>query len=133
MGKAGSKGAPRFCLVGDLHYAPAVTPFLMTMMSFPGAKVLTTSADCQWSSNCSQRSLLNDPDFQAHMAKEPRFGEAVSYLETGVIEPQLAGQQAVRDILEDAYIKIVNGEDVKATLDEAASLATEAFKRKGGE
>jgi ABC-type glycerol-3-phosphate transport system substrate-binding protein len=80
-----------------------------------------------------QRSLLNDPDFQAYMAKEPRYGEAVSYLETGVIEPQLAGQQAVRDILEDAYLKILNGEDVQATLDEAASLATEAFKRKGGQ
>jgi ABC-type glycerol-3-phosphate transport system substrate-binding protein len=79
------------------------------------------------------RSMLNDPDFQAHMAKEPRYGEAVMYLETGVIEPQLAGQQAVRDILEDAYLKIINGEDVQATLDEAATLATEAFQRKGGQ
>jgi multiple sugar transport system substrate-binding protein/sn-glycerol 3-phosphate transport system substrate-binding protein len=79
------------------------------------------------------RSLLNDADFQAYMDKNPRYAEAVSYLETGVIEPQLAGQQAVRDILEDAYIKVINGEDVQATLDEAAGLATEAFKRKGGE
>ncbi|MBN1642371.1 MAG: extracellular solute-binding protein [Anaerolineae bacterium] len=78
-----------------------------------------------------QRSLLNDADVQAYLAANPRYAEAVSYLETGVIEPQLAGQQAVRDILEDAYIKIINGEDVQATLDEAASLATEAFKRKG--
>jgi len=80
-----------------------------------------------------QRSLLNDADFKAHTAKDPRYGEAVSYLETGVIEPQLAGQQAVRDILEDAYLKILNGEDVQVTLDEAAKLATEAFKRKGGQ
>jgi ABC-type glycerol-3-phosphate transport system substrate-binding protein len=79
------------------------------------------------------RSMLNDSDFQIHTATNPRYGEAVSYLETGVIEPQLAGQQAVRDILEDAYIKIINGEDVKATLDEADKLATEAFKRKGGQ
>jgi hypothetical protein len=54
-------------------------------------------------------------------------------LETGVIEPQLAGQQAVRDVLEDAYIKVINGEDVQSTLDQAAQLATEAFKRKGGQ
>jgi len=80
-----------------------------------------------------QRSLVNDSDFKAHMDKNPRYGEAVSYLETGVIEPQLAGQQAVRDILEDAYLKILNGEDVQATLDEGAKLATEAFKRKGGQ
>jgi ABC-type glycerol-3-phosphate transport system substrate-binding protein len=80
-----------------------------------------------------QRSLLNDAEFKAYLGEEPRFAEAVNYLETGVIEPQLAGQQAVRDILEDAYIKILNGEDVQATLDEAAQLATEAFKRKGGQ
>ena len=55
------------------------------------------------------------------------------YLETGVIEPQLAGQQAVRDILEDAYIKIINGEDVQATLDEATGSADEAFQLKGGQ
>jgi ABC-type glycerol-3-phosphate transport system substrate-binding protein len=78
-----------------------------------------------------QRSMLNDADFKAYLDKNPRFGEAVSYLETGVIEPQLAGQQAVRDVLEDAYLKILNGEDVQSTLDEAAKLATEAFKRKG--
>jgi multiple sugar transport system substrate-binding protein len=83
--------------------------------------------------NPIHRSMLNDPDFQALTAKNPRYGESVSYLETGVIEPQLAGQQAVRDILEDAYLKIINGEDVQATLDEAAKLATEAFKRKGGQ
>jgi multiple sugar transport system substrate-binding protein len=80
-----------------------------------------------------QRSLLDDPDFQAYLEENPRYAEAVSYLETGVIEPQLAGQQAVRDILEDAYIKILNGEDVQATLDEAANLATESFQRKGGQ
>ena len=79
------------------------------------------------------RSMLNDADFKAYMDKDPRYGESVLYLDIGVIEPQLAGQQAVRDILEDAYIKIINGEDVQATLDEAANLATEAFKRKGGQ
>jgi ABC-type glycerol-3-phosphate transport system substrate-binding protein len=79
------------------------------------------------------RSLQDDPEFQAHLAENPRYAEAVDLLETGVIEPQLAGQQAVRDILEDAYIKVINGEDVQATLDEAARLATEAFKRKGGQ
>ncbi len=80
-----------------------------------------------------QRSMLNDPEFKAYLEKHPRYAEAVNLLETGVIEPQLAGQQAVRDILEDAYLKILNGEDVQATLDEAAKLATEAFKRKGGQ
>jgi ABC-type glycerol-3-phosphate transport system substrate-binding protein len=79
------------------------------------------------------RSMQNDAGFQAHLGKNPRYAEAVALLETGVIEPQLAGQQAVRDILEDAYIKVINGEDVQATLDEAAGLATEAFKRKGGQ
>ena len=44
-----------------------------------------------------------------------------------------AGQQAARDILEDAYIKIINGEDVQATLDEAEKLITEAFQRKGAQ
>ncbi|MBN1582623.1 MAG: extracellular solute-binding protein [Anaerolineae bacterium] len=83
--------------------------------------------------NPIHRSMLNDPDFKALIEKDPRYGESVSFLETGVIEPQLAGQQAVRDILEDAYLKIINGEDVKATLDEAATLATEAFKRKGAQ
>lgn len=80
-----------------------------------------------------QRSLLGDAEFKAYLDKNPRYAEAVSYLETGVIEPQLAGQQAVRDILEDAYIKIINGEDAQATLDEAAKLATEAFQRKGAQ
>ncbi len=80
-----------------------------------------------------QRSMLQDPEFLAYIEKHPRYGEAVQYLGIGVIEPQLAGQQAVRDILEDAYLKIINGEDVQATLDEAAKLATEAFKRKGGQ
>ncbi len=79
------------------------------------------------------RSMQSDAEFQAYLSKNPRYSEAVDLLETGVIEPQLAGQQAVRDILEDAYIKVVNGEDVQATLDEAAGLATEAFKRKGGQ
>jgi ABC-type glycerol-3-phosphate transport system substrate-binding protein len=79
------------------------------------------------------RSMQNDPEFQAYLSENPRYAEAVALLETGVIEPQLAGQQAVRDILEDAYIKVINGEDVQATLDEAAALATEAFKRKGGQ
>jgi ABC-type glycerol-3-phosphate transport system substrate-binding protein len=79
------------------------------------------------------RSMQDDPEFQAYLAENPRYSEAVDLLETGVIEPQLAGQQAVRDILEDAYIKVINGEDVQATLDEAEDLATEAFKRKGGE
>jgi ABC-type glycerol-3-phosphate transport system substrate-binding protein len=79
------------------------------------------------------RSMQNDAEFQAYLGENPRYAEAVALLETGVIEPQLAGQQAVRDILEDAYIKVINGEDVQATLDEAAALATEAFKRKGGQ
>ena len=79
------------------------------------------------------RSMQSDPEFQAYLTKYPRDAEAVALLETGVIEPQLAGQQAVRDILEDAYIKVLNGEDVQATLDKAAQLATEAFKRKGGQ
>jgi hypothetical protein len=39
----------------------------------------------------------------------------------------------VRDILEDAYIRILNGEDVQTVLDEAAALANEAFKLKGGQ
>jgi len=80
-----------------------------------------------------QRSMLDDPELQAYLEANPRYAEAVSYLETGVIEPQLAGQQAVRDVLEDAYIKILSGEPVQATLDEAAALATEAFQRKGAQ
>jgi len=79
------------------------------------------------------RSMQSDAEFQAYLKENPRYAEAVALLETGVIEPQLAGQQAVRDVLEDAHIKILNGEDVQATLDEAAQLATEAFKRKGGQ
>jgi len=77
--------------------------------------------------------MQNDADFQAYLSESPRYAEAVALLETGVIEPQLAGQQAVRDVLEDAYIKVINGEDVQSTLDQAAQLATEAFKRKGGQ
>jgi ABC-type glycerol-3-phosphate transport system substrate-binding protein len=79
------------------------------------------------------RSMLDDADLKAHLEKNPQFAEAVMYLGIGVVEPQLAGQQAVRDILEDAYLKVINGEDVKATLDAAAAEATEAFKRKGGQ
>ena len=52
-------------------------------------------------------------------------------LEIGVIEPQLAGQQAVRDILEDAYLRIIGGEDVQTVLDDGAALADEAFQLKG--
>ncbi len=79
------------------------------------------------------RSMQNDAEFQSYLSESPRYAEAVALLETGVIEPQLAGQQAVRDVLEDAYIKVINGEDVQSTLDQAAQLATEAFKRKGGQ
>ncbi len=83
-----------------------------------------------------QISLLADPDVQAYMAKDSttqRWGEAVAQLEIGVIEPQLAGQQAVRGILEDAFIRIINGEDVQTVLDEAKALADEQFQLKGGQ
>jgi len=83
-----------------------------------------------------QKSLLADPDVQAYMAKDAttqRWAEAVAQLEIGVIEPQLAGQQAVRNILEDAFLRIINGEDVQTVLDEAAALADEAFQLKGGQ
>jgi ABC-type glycerol-3-phosphate transport system substrate-binding protein len=81
-----------------------------------------------------QISLAADPDVLAYIAeKEPRWGEAVAQLEIGVIEPQLAGQQAVRDILEDAYVRIINGEDVQTVLDEAKALADEQFQLKGGQ
>jgi hypothetical protein len=39
----------------------------------------------------------------------------------------------VRDILEDAYLRIINGEDVQTVLDEAKALADEAFQLKGGQ
>jgi ABC-type glycerol-3-phosphate transport system substrate-binding protein len=83
-----------------------------------------------------QRSLAADPDVQAHIEKSyynQRWGETVAQLEIGVIEPQLAGQQAVRDILEDAYLRIIGGEDVQTVLDEAKALADEAFQLKGGQ
>jgi multiple sugar transport system substrate-binding protein len=75
------------------------------------------------------RSALDDPEFAAYVAEHPRYGEAVGCLDDGVIEPQLAGQQAVRAILEDVYVKILNGEDVRATLEGAAQRASEAFQR----
>lgn len=78
-----------------------------------------------------QKSLVADSDLKAYVGKEPRWGEAVDQLEIGVIEPQLAGQQAVRDILEDAYLRIINGEDVKTVLDEAKAAADEQFQLKG--
>jgi peptide/nickel transport system substrate-binding protein len=81
-----------------------------------------------------QRSLAEDADVKAHIEASyynQRWGEAVAQLEIGVIEPQLAGQQAVRDILEDAYLRIINGEDVQTVLDEGAALASEAFQLKG--
>ena len=79
------------------------------------------------------RSLLDDPQFIAYLEANPRYAEAVSYLEMGVIEPQLAGQQAVRAILENVYLEIINGRDVQATLDESARLATRMFRDKGGQ
>ena len=80
-----------------------------------------------------QKSLLDDPDVQAYAAKDPRWAEIFSQIGIGVVEPQLAGQQAVRDILEDALLRILNGEDVQATLDDGAARGTEEFKRKGGQ
>ena len=81
-----------------------------------------------------QRSLAADPDVLTYIEeKEPRWGEAVAQLEIGVIEPQLAGQQAVRKILEDAFVYIINGEDVQTVLDEAKALADEQFQLKGGQ
>ena len=65
------------------------------------------------------------------MAENPRWGEIYAQLGIGVIEPQLAGQQAVRDVFEDAYTRIMNGEDVQTVLDEAKTLADEAFQLKG--
>ena len=83
-----------------------------------------------------QRSLAADPDVLAYIEKSyqnQRWGEAVAQLEIGVIEPQLAGQQAVRDILEDAYLRIIGGEDVQTVLDESKVLADEIFQLKGGQ
>ena len=80
-----------------------------------------------------QQSLAEDADVLAFMEEEPRWGEAVAQLGIGVIEPQLAGQQAVRDILEDAYLRIIGGEDVQAVLDAAKALADEIFQLKGGQ
>ena len=77
-----------------------------------------------------QKSLAADPDVKAHMQKEPSWGEAVDQLGIGVIEPQLAGQQAVRDILEDAFLRIINGEDVKSVLDDSKAAADEQFELK---
>ena len=78
-----------------------------------------------------QQSLLADSDVQAYMEANPRWAEAVAQLMIGVIEPQLAGQQAVRGILEDAFLRIINGEDVQTVLDEAKALADEQFQLKG--
>ena len=68
--------------------------------------------------NPLQASLLEDPDVEAFVAENPRWGEIYAQLGIGVIEPQLAGQQAVRDVFEDAYTRIMNGEDVQTVLDE---------------
>jgi len=76
---------------------------------------------------------LDDPDVMAFAEANPRWEEIFAQLGIGVIEPQLAGQQAVRDVLEDAYIRILNGEDVQTVLDEAKVLADEAFQLKGGQ
>jgi multiple sugar transport system substrate-binding protein len=75
------------------------------------------------------RSTLDDPEFVAFLEEHPRYDEAVQCLDDGVIEPQLAGQQAVRGILEDVYVRILNGEDAQATLQEAARRASEAFRQ----
>jgi ABC-type glycerol-3-phosphate transport system substrate-binding protein len=80
-----------------------------------------------------QQSLLADPDVAAFTDANPRWAEIFNQLEIGVIEPQLAGQQAVRDILEDAFLRIINGEDVQAVLDEAKALADEQFQLKGAQ
>lgn len=78
-----------------------------------------------------QRSLISDPDVIAWMEAEERMAEAIDQLEIGVIEPQLAGQQAVRNVLEDAFLRIINGEDVQTVLDESKAMADEAFQLKG--
>ncbi len=68
----------------------------------------------------------------AYPSMVAEYMEAEAQLEIGVIEPPLAGRQAVRDILEDAYLRIINGEDVQTVLDEAKALADEIFQLKGG-
>jgi ABC-type glycerol-3-phosphate transport system substrate-binding protein len=80
-----------------------------------------------------QQSLMDDSAVTAFQEANPRWKEIFDQIGIGVVEPQLAGQQAVRDILEDAYLRIINGEDVQTVLDESKALADEQFQLKGGQ
>lgn len=75
------------------------------------------------------RSMLENPGFVAYLDENPRYAEAVGLLKSGVIEPQLAGQQEVRGILEDVYLAVLRGEDVPTILKDAALRATQVYHR----
>ena len=60
-----------------------------------------------------------------YMAENPVWASAVELLPYGTYEPQLISYQAVRDEAEQAYSAILQGADIKETLDNLTAEANE--------
>ena len=68
----------------------------------------------------STADLLTD-----YVTENPQWGQALALLPYGTYEPQLISYQAVRDAAEMAFNEIMQGADIKATLDALTEEANE--------
>ena len=60
-----------------------------------------------------------------YLSANPQFAQALDLLQYGAFEPQLISYQSVRDAAEAAFNEIMQGADVKATLDKLTTDANE--------
>jgi ABC-type glycerol-3-phosphate transport system substrate-binding protein len=60
-----------------------------------------------------------------YLSENPQFAQALELLQYGAFEPQLISYQSVRDAAEAAFNEIMQGADVKATLDKLTTDANE--------
>ena len=68
----------------------------------------------------STAGLLTD-----YVGENPKWGQALKLLPYGTYEPQLISYQSVRDAAEQAFNEILQGADIKATLDALTKEANE--------
>jgi ABC-type glycerol-3-phosphate transport system substrate-binding protein len=70
-----------------------------------------------------RRSAAEDPAWKAHVEKNPEFKKAFDWVQYGKAEPRTAAWNAVRAIIQDMMIAVINGTDPKAALDKAVADA----------
>jgi hypothetical protein len=52
-----------------------------------------------------------------YVASNAQYGQAIDLLQYGAFEPQLISYQSVRDLAQQAFNAIMQGEDMQVTLD----------------